>query len=182
MLMNLVEKGIVNLDDPVSKFYNEQAPPVFAPINPYGSKRHQSVTLRSLATHTSGLPREPSCTIYGTCTEEELFDVINKYPLQSKPLTTPHYSNLGTALLAHCLERAYSRATGRKTTFEEWFKENIFDVIGMPDSGFNVSESSMDRMAVGCKYGMIFIWNRFDVISCLERPPLLSLPFMYLLI
>ena len=152
MLMNLVEKGIVSLDDPVSKFYNEQAPPVFVPLNPYGSKRHQSVTLRSLSTHTSGLPREPICTIAESCTEDKVFYGINEFPLEAKPLTTPRYSNLGTALLARSLERAYNRATGRNITYEEWLKENVFDVIGMPDSGFTVDESSMDRMAVGCKY------------------------------
>ena len=149
MLANLVEKGIVSFEDPVSKFYNEQAPPVFAPINPYGSKRHQSVTLRSLSTHTSGLPREPICSISEECTEEKIFRGIGNSCLLAKPLTSPRYSNLGTALLSHCLERAYNRATGRDITYEEWLKENVFDVLGMSDSGFSVNESSMERMAVG---------------------------------
>lgn len=152
MLMNLVEKGIVNFDDPVSKFYNEQEPPVFTPVNPYGSKRHQSITLRSLATHTSGLPREPACSILESCDEETIFAFINALPIGSKPLTTGRYSNLGSALLSHCLERAYSKVTGRDITYEDWLKENVFDVIGMPDTGFNVSDSASDRLAIGCNY------------------------------
>ena len=151
MLMNLAEKGIVNLDDPVSKYYNKQAQPEFKPVNPYGSKTHQSVTLRSLATHTSGLAREPICGILETCKEDIIFNGINSLPLFTKPLTTPRYSNLGSALLAHCLERGYSTAAGKDVTYEEWLDENVFSKIGMSSTGFNYTDSVKKKMSYGCK-------------------------------
>lgn len=151
MLMNLVADGTVNLEDSVSKFYNAQNPPEFKPVNPYGTKSHRSVTLQSLSTHSSGLPRELGCGISAECKEDAVMKFLNSAPLFSKPLTTPHYSNLGTSLLARCLERAYNKATKRSISYEDWVQEFVFDKIGMTNSGFNYSDDVKRKMAYGCK-------------------------------
>ena len=149
MLMDLVSEGIVNLEDPVSKFYNAQNPPEFKPVNPYGSKSHKSVTLQSLSSHTSGLPRELGCGISAECKEDAVMKYINAAPLFSKPMRTPHYSNLGTSLLARCLERAYNKATLRNISYEDWIQEFVFNKIDMANSGFNYSSEVVKKMAYG---------------------------------
>ena len=53
LLVQLRDKGLVRLDDPVSKYL---PPKVKMPQDPRGA-RH--ITLRHLATHSSGLPRNP---------------------------------------------------------------------------------------------------------------------------
>ena len=55
--MQALDRGIVSLEDPVTKFYNQANPPVFGPHNPYSSDL-SGVTLHSLAQHSSGLSRE----------------------------------------------------------------------------------------------------------------------------
>lgn len=34
--MKAVDEGVVSFTDPVTKFFNEENPPVFKPNNPYG--------------------------------------------------------------------------------------------------------------------------------------------------
>ena len=63
-LYNAVQEGMVALTDPVTKFFNEQQPPVFSIHNPYSSEGADAVTLHSLASQASGLPREAFCGAY----------------------------------------------------------------------------------------------------------------------
>ncbi len=77
----------------------------------------QSITLRHLATHTSGLPRLPDnldATMpnltdrqdnpYVNYTVQDLYDCLSHIELRSKPGTQFAYSNLGMSLLGHILE------------------------------------------------------------------------------
>jgi CubicO group peptidase (beta-lactamase class C family) len=64
MMMQLRDKGVLNLDDPVTKYI-----PNFRVKVPYNTKR--PITLRELASHTSGLQREVPCPYpdFSKCTE-----------------------------------------------------------------------------------------------------------------
>jgi len=68
MLASMVDKGYVSWTDPLTKFFNDNNKPAFSVVNPYNEKAGaDSVTLESLASQTSGLPRECMCHFYQEC-------------------------------------------------------------------------------------------------------------------
>ena len=98
-------KGEIDLDDPVNKFL----PSPVALRSPGGV----DVTLRHLATHTSGLPNLPSNlglkniflakNPFAKYTVEKLYAYLSKCRLMSSPGSAYKYSNLGMGLLGHVL-------------------------------------------------------------------------------
>eukprot|EP00966_Prymnesium_polylepis_P200594 4647949-Prymnesium_polylepis.1 len=71
----------------------------------------RGLTLRALATHASGLPRE---TPYGK-NEKEILDGIGSMGMLFPQFASTAYSNLGLSLLGRTLEKA----TGGKS-WEQW--------------------------------------------------------------
>lgn len=103
VLADMVEKGEVSLDDPISKFL----PTSFkAP-----TRNGKHITLLHLATHTSGLPRMPDNHTspkdpnnpYADYTLQQFYDFISTYTLPRDIGSNYEYSNVGGALLAHIL-------------------------------------------------------------------------------
>jgi len=136
--MQALDRGIVSLEDPVTKFYNQANPPVFGPHNPYSSDL-SGVTLHSLAQHSSGLSREvPQPTV--NMSDAEVFKWVNKSPLLYAPYSTSRYSNLGTSILGQSIARA------AKTSFEQWLQTQLFDVVGMSSSTFSFPPDIVKRM------------------------------------
>jgi CubicO group peptidase (beta-lactamase class C family) len=52
MLMQALDRSVVELDDPVTKYWNEQRPPAFNPPNPYSSDLSGRVQSTHTHTHT----------------------------------------------------------------------------------------------------------------------------------
>jgi CubicO group peptidase (beta-lactamase class C family) len=92
----LRDDGIWSLDDPLTKYY-----PDFQPYIP--SKVKRGLTLRSLAGHTSGLPRENPCP---NCNEENILKKLSNEYMLWAPYAAPHYSNLGFSFLGRAAEKA----------------------------------------------------------------------------
>eukprot|EP01113_Clastostelium_recurvatum_P034394 TRINITY_DN4662_c0_g1_i1.p1 TRINITY_DN4662_c0_g1~~TRINITY_DN4662_c0_g1_i1.p1 ORF type:complete len:510 (+),score=103.43 TRINITY_DN4662_c0_g1_i1:35-1564(+) len=125
MLYQLRDAGKVSLDDPVVKYL-----PNFSIKNPDPTNR--PITLRELASHTAGMPREtPPCDVY---TVDNVLKVLSRMYVIHPPFVRPHYSNLGMAILG----RAIEKATGG--TYEAYVEENILPYIGMKLSGFNYTK------------------------------------------
>src|SRR6266404_7440866 len=104
VLQDMVERGEVKLDDPVAKYLPES---VKVP-----SRNGRQITLLDLATHTAGLPRDPSnLTPTGGLPEnafadysvENLYTFLSNFALDRDPGTKFEYSNVGMALLGHIL-------------------------------------------------------------------------------
>ena len=95
LLCILRDKGVVRLDDPASKYLPAD---VRLPSDPRGAP---AITLRHLATHTSGLPRvtsdiDPKAQDpYAGCTVQRLFEILPKTPLLFPIGDGYSYSNLG---------------------------------------------------------------------------------------
>lgn len=103
IFMQLVEERKVKLDDPVEKYL-----PEIKSLKGYSDKT--IITLRQLASHTSGLEREPDMpgASLGPVDqwETKLLSCIPYTSFNTSPGTSFHYSNVGYALLGLALERA----------------------------------------------------------------------------
>jgi len=151
MMTSLADTGALNTRDPVTKYFNSENPPVFNVTNIFNKDAGaSSVTLESLSSQTSGLPRESLCGESPDCPEDLVMTYVNQFPLYHQPLTRPHYSNLGFNLLGHCCERAARKFFGNSSiTYENWLNDNVFPVFGMSSSGFDYPDDIKKRMATG---------------------------------
>ena len=123
-IMQLVERGELSLDAPVSDYL-----PEFHPRNPFSTP----VTLRELMSHRSGLLREPPVGNYFDPTEPSLAATVhslNDTELVFAPQTHTKYSNAAIAVVGYVLQQ---RSHG---AFAEYLKHAVLDPIGMGQSSF----------------------------------------------
>jgi CubicO group peptidase (beta-lactamase class C family) len=114
-IMQLVEKGSIQLDDPLSKYF---------PSFPYGE-----ITIRHILSHTSGLPdfRE----VYREKSPRALHNsdmipaLVQFGPPTFAPGTEWHYSSMGYALLANLVEKISG------LSFPDYIQEFICKPAGM---------------------------------------------------
>jgi CubicO group peptidase (beta-lactamase class C family) len=144
LLAEMSLKGEVGLDDPVNRYLPE-------PVR-LASRGGMEVTLRHLATHTSGLPRLPgnlgwkalfSSNPYAHYTVDDLYRCLRSCRLRSKPGTEYLYSNLGAGLLGHVLGLAAGAA------YEELVLRRICRPLGMDDMAITLSPDQQQRLAQG---------------------------------
>ena len=141
--MQLVERGTVQLDEPVSKhlpqlsklevlegFDKESGKPVLRAAN-------KPVTLRHLLTHTSGFAYD--------VWQDGMFQYTAKAglkllaPLAFEPGTSWQY---GTGV--DWAGRLVEAVSGQ--TLEEYFQHNILQPLGMTDTSFILPEAKFDRL------------------------------------
>ncbi len=141
LMVQMVEKGYFKLDDPVEKYFPE--------INnladrPEGAK---PITFRHLASHTSGLSREPNLkdAASGPISqwEDKILASIPKTSYLSPPEERYSYSNIGFGILG----LAVSRAVGRP--FMDLVQEHIFSPLAMTSSFFILTENHIPHLAMG---------------------------------
>ena len=142
ILADMVAKGEVKLDDPVSKYL-----PASARIP---SRDGRQITLVDLATQSSGLPGMPTnfkpkdvANPYADYTEQMAFDFLSSYELKRDIGAKYEYSNLGMGLLGIAL----SHRAG--TTYEELVKRRVLDPLGMTDTRITLTRSMRERLALG---------------------------------
>lgn len=144
LLADMHLKGEVDLDDPASKFLPSSVV--------LRSRRGVDVTLRHLATHTSGLPRIPSNlgmknlrsdNPYAKYKVEDMYAYLSKPRLTTAPGSTYSYSNLGMGLLGHILGLAAEMDYG------ELVIERICRPLGMNDTAITLSDDQLSRLAPG---------------------------------
>lgn len=137
LLMQLVEEGKVGLDDPVEKYVPEVK----------NLQGYTPITLRQLASHTSGLKREPDMrgADVGPLDqwENKVLDCIPNTSFDSPPGTKYLYSNIGYAILGLALERASG------VPYIQMVQQRIFTPLHMDDSYFMMPEEKMPRLAEG---------------------------------
>jgi CubicO group peptidase (beta-lactamase class C family) len=127
--MQLVERGLVDLDAPVARYVPEFAA---------GGK--QAVPVRMLLTHTSGLPAwAPLWSAYPT--PEERLAAALATPLAAEPGTRYVYSDLGLIALGVLVERV----TGQR--LDEVVRDRITRPLGMVDTGYNPAPQLRTRIA-----------------------------------
>lgn len=142
LLADMVHRGEVSLDDPVSKYL---PPNVKMP-----ERGGKSITLVDLATHTSGLPRLPSnltpkdpANPYADYSVDQLYQFLSGYTLTRDIGSKYEYSNLGGGLLGHALARRAG------VDYETLVRTRICDVLGMKDTRITLTPEMKTRLAVG---------------------------------
>jgi CubicO group peptidase (beta-lactamase class C family) len=137
MMMQLRDAGLLQLDDPVEKHI-----PGFTVRSPFPGSR--PVTLRQLASHTSGLPVEAPLDHFRTMvfpSGVEMAMSLRDAELGFMPGTQFRYSNAGFGVLGHALERAAA------TPYAEYVVARILRPLGMADGGFEAGPDVARRMA-----------------------------------
>jgi CubicO group peptidase (beta-lactamase class C family) len=123
-VMQMVEKGLLDLDKPVQTYL-----PDFAPENP----SNKPITLRQLMSHESGLVREPPVGNYFDPNEPSLAETVlslNKTKLVYEPGSKAQYSNAGIAVVGRVLEVVSGQP------FVQILKKNTLNPMGMEQSAF----------------------------------------------
>ena len=134
VVMQMVEKGELDLDEPVSSYLAD-----FGPENDFDVP----ITLRSLMSHSSGLVREPPVGNYFDATAPSLAQTVtslNKTALVYAPGSKVQYSNAGIAVVGRILEKVSGRA------FADVLDENILQPLGMTHSAFSPEKSVTDKL------------------------------------
>ncbi len=152
-VMQLIERGEIALDAPISKYL-----PEFESVRVASSEQVQDgqnptssvPTVRDLLRHTSGLtygifadtPIDREYRKAGILSMKDsnqvLIEKLSKIPLQYPPATRFHYS-----VSVDVLGRLIEVVSGN--SLDEQFKQSIFEPLGMKDTGFYVPAEKADR-------------------------------------
>lgn len=153
----LMEEGNFGLDDPIEHFIpqlaNRQVLKQGARVIDEVEPALSSITIRHLMSHSSGLsygflePEKLICETYNALGVSEpstslakMIDVLEDLPLVFHPGTSWEYS-VATDVLGRLIEVISGQ------TLETFFKDRIFDALGMTDTGFVCPSEKQDRLA-----------------------------------
>ncbi|WP_438426304.1 serine hydrolase domain-containing protein [Aquimarina macrocephali] len=153
-ILQLYEKGVFDLDDPISNYLPELNNTKV--LNPNPEKLEyidakKPVTIRLLLNHTSGYayggkriskiykenqidfsnPKESNL--------EEFIKKMSSIPLVSQPGEQFTYGP-STDILGYLIEKVSN------TTLETYFKEHIFNPLEMKNTGFNIYQKNSDKL------------------------------------
>jgi CubicO group peptidase (beta-lactamase class C family) len=143
ILAYFVQQGKIGLDDPVNKYL----PDSIAPLQ-YNGK---PVTIRSLANHSSGLPRIPPDLLtkadpgnpYREYSNSDMFSFLAHFKLNREPGARYEYSNLAVGLLGVILERVCGKP------YEQLAQEIICQPLQMKNTGITLTREDSSRFALG---------------------------------
>jgi CubicO group peptidase (beta-lactamase class C family) len=143
-MLQLRDEGRIALDDPVDKYLPEH-------VKMPWSKEDDLVTptLRQLATHSAGLPRNPpnrrdrpgSPSVMEPYSIADLYRGLSLTKVIFRPGTSWQYSNYGFAVLGHVLERA----TGQP--YEALLHEQLLAPLAMADTKITLTTADLERFA-----------------------------------
>jgi CubicO group peptidase (beta-lactamase class C family) len=135
-ILLLEERGKLKVDDAI-KLYYPDAPAAWS-----------GITLRHLLGHTSGIPNYTNTPDFGRmsawrATPVELVKRVQDLPLEFEPGKAMRYSNTGYVLLGIAIEKAGGMG------YAAFLKQNIFDPLGMKDTGYDDNAAILPRRAAG---------------------------------
>lgn len=119
-VMLLVERGMLRLDDRISKWIPE--------FGTAGGGR-ESITLEQLLLHTAGFPPDDPIDLY-TGTPAEIFARKFAQPLARPPGTAFVYSDVGYEILGEVIRRVSG------LPLDEFARKNLFEPLGMRETAF----------------------------------------------
>jgi len=158
-IMQLKDKGLLNLDDDINKFLP------FSVRNPYYPDK--PITFRMLLSHTSSLSVDPPAFYcyfpgdleikgypYPWLKEYLVPEGIHYKPdvwSDALPGEKMQYANVGYSLLGYLVEIISGES------FEEYCQNHIFKPLNMNNSSFFIKNLNISRMAVPYEYNRKYI-------------------------
>lgn len=145
LLQDMIERGEMKLNDPVAGYLPKS---VRLPTH-----RGKKITLLHLATHTSGLPRNPdnhdpkrADNPEADYTAAKLYAFLSNCPLTRDPGAKFEYSNLGSGLLGHVI------ALKAGTDYESLVVDRICRPLKMDSTRITLTPDLKARFATGHNY------------------------------
>jgi CubicO group peptidase (beta-lactamase class C family) len=130
-IMQLVERGVLWLEQPVKTIIPE-----------FDTPMHSDIKLCHLLTHTSGLPADPGyfsepypIDWFGILNRENWIKTILSGPMQANPGEQWNYCTLGYMILGEIV----SRVSGRH--FTDYMKDEIFAPLGLARTFIEVPDA-----------------------------------------
>jgi CubicO group peptidase (beta-lactamase class C family) len=136
LIMRLQEQGKLKVQDPICS-YVAPCPDSWNPV-----------TIHHLLTHTSGIPSYTNSpdylkTMMVPKTLEDMVAGFRDLPLEFEPGSQFKYDNSGYFLLGQIVEKT----SGKK--YEDALKSEIFEPLGMKDTGYDHHATILARRATG---------------------------------
>ena len=150
LLYAMRDRSLVSLHDPLDQY--------LANFSMKLMSDEDMITLRELASHTSGMPRELPYPCSGFdyqrdgCNETKVLSVLRDHAVVSASHRRFHYSNLGFALLGRALAHALSVDTsdnGDSLSYEALIARYVTEPLGMTNATFAYNDTTKERSAKG---------------------------------
>jgi len=142
LLADMVNRGELNLNDPISKFLPDS---VKTP-----TLNGKEITLYHLATHTSGFPHRPDNLSpanpdnpYADYTVEQMYDFLSKFILSGDIGSKYEYSNIGVGLLGYIL------AHKAGIVYETLIRKRICKPLHLNNTVITIPTELQSNMATG---------------------------------
>ncbi|MDQ1592175.1 MAG: hypothetical protein QOG71_2802 [Pyrinomonadaceae bacterium] len=138
LILQLVEQGKLKLDGKLSEYLPD-----------YRKDVGDKVTIHHLLTHTSGIPSYTGLPKFfedvsrNPYTVAEFVKQFASNDLEFEPGTKFRYNNSGYFLLGAIIEKIHGKP------YEQVIKENIFDPLGMKNSGYDHHDTILTKRASG---------------------------------
>lgn len=138
LIMQLVEKGKIKLDGKLTDY-----------LPYYRKDTGDKITIEMLLTHTSGIPSYTAETDFIKNVSRKFYkpdDFVKEHcsgDLEFEPGKQYAYNNSGYFLLGAIIEKI----TGK--SYESVLKKNIFEPLGMNNSGYDLAEPILLKRAAG---------------------------------
>lgn len=149
-LMILVERGLVDLDQPANLYLGE---------GKLSGVRPEEATVRRLLRHTAGLPLHWNLIFADEAYQRpDMDETIRRYGvIVAPPGEGFSYSNLGYGILERIIERV------SKKTYADFLKAEVFEPLGMTRSAVLLAPGSGADVAPRCmQQGKPFPFYDFD--------------------
>jgi CubicO group peptidase (beta-lactamase class C family) len=131
--MLLVERGLLNLTDPVARYVPE-----------FTGNGKEDVLVRHLFTHTSGLPdmlpNDLALRKRNVPLQRFLDGAVRETELLFRPGTQVSYQSMGTAIVAEIIQRLSGKPIA------EYLKREVFDPLGMASTGLGSKGFARERL------------------------------------
>ena len=138
LIMQLVEQGKLKLDGKLSEYLPD-----------YRKDVGDKVTIHHLLTHTSGIPSYTGLPNFFAEVSRDPYtpaEFVKKFAsgdLEFEPGSKFRYNNSGYFLLGAIIEKVHGKP------YEQVIKENIFDPLGMKNSGYDHHDAILPKRAAG---------------------------------
>jgi CubicO group peptidase (beta-lactamase class C family) len=134
-ILQLIEQGKLSLDDRLSKFIP-------------GFPKGDSVTIHMLLNHTSGIASYTDLPDFGplstvTLSNDSMISFFKNRPYNFSPGAKFQYNNSGFFLLGFIIEKVSGQS------YESYLRKNIFDRLGMSNSGADRTDTILPLRAKG---------------------------------